>query len=208
MKLDVYKVNGKISGEKVTLNPDVFDINPNEHVVYLAVKAHLAKTRQGTNFAKTRSDIAGGGKKPFRQKGTGRARQGTTRAAQMVGGGKAHGPVPRDYTQSLPKKVLKLAKKSALSSKARDQRIVVIEDFSFEEPKSKRVAEILEKLKIETSKVMFVTTEVEKNIVLSARNIPYTRVHKIPEFSVYDLLNAQYLIFQKGAVQKANEVLV
>lgn len=207
MKLDVYKLDGSVSGEKITLNPEVFEITPNEHVVYLAVKAHLAKKRQGTNFAKTRSDVSGGGKKPFRQKGTGRARQGTIRAAHMVGGGKAHGPVQRDYTQSLPKKVVKLARKSVLSAKAKEKKIFVIENFSFETPKTKQVTEILNNLNLETTKVLFVTSELEKNVVLSARNIPYTKVYKAPEFSAYDLLNAQYIVFQKGAVEKVNEVL-
>jgi len=207
MELNVYKLDGTQSDEKVVLNPDVFEIEPNEHVVYLAVKAYLARQRQGTHSVKNRSAVSGGGRKPFRQKGTGRARQGTIRAPHMVGGGRAHGPKPRDYSQSLPKKVMKLARKSVLSDKAKNQRILVLEDFSLEEPKTRRVVEILKNLNLDTTKVLFVTAELERNLVLSARNIPYTRVQRAPEFSIFDLINAQYIIFQKGAVEKVNEVL-
>ncbi len=207
MELNVYKFDGTKSREKVTLNPDVFEIKPNEHTVYLAVKAYLANQRQGTHSAKTRAEVSGGGRKPFRQKGTGRARQGTIRAPHMVGGGIAHGPKPRDYRQDLPKKVQKLARRSVLSARAMDDKIVVVEDFSFDEPKTNRVQELLRNLKLDTTKVLIVTAALEKNLVLSARNIPYAVVQRAPEFSVYDLANAQYIIFQKGAVEVVNEVL-
>jgi large subunit ribosomal protein L4 len=191
----------------VKLNPEVFEIVPNEHAVYLAVKAFLANQRQGTQSTKNRVEVAGGGSKPFRQKGTGRARQGTIRAAQMVGGGRAHGPKPRDYSQKLPKKVSKLARRSVLSDKAKEKKIMILEDFSFDEPKTKKIMEILQNLKLETTNVLFVTSELDKNLMLSARNIPYTKVQKAPEFSVYDVINSQLVIFQKGAVQVVNEVL-
>lgn len=207
MELNVYKIDGTKTDETVTLNPAVFEIEPNEHVVYLAVKAYLANQRQGTHATKNRAAVSGGGRKPFRQKGTGRARQGTIRAPHMVGGGVAHGPHPRDYRQKLPKKVLRLARRSVLSDKAKNERILVVEDFTFEEPKTRRVAEILDNLKLNTTKVLFVTRDLDPNLVLSARNIPYTRVIKAPEFSVYDLLNAQYVVFQKGAIDVVNEVL-
>ncbi len=207
MELNVYKIDGTQTEEKVELSPDVFEVVPNEHVVYLAVKAYLANQRQGTHAVKNRAMVSGGGKKPFRQKGTGRARQGTIRAAHMVGGGRAHGPQPRDYTQVLPKKVHKLARRSVLSAKANEKKIVVVEDFSFEEPKTRQVADMLGNLKLDTTKVLFVTKDIDKNLILSARNIPYTKVHRAPEFSVYDIINAQYVIFQKSAVQVVNEVL-
>ncbi len=207
MELNVYKIDGTKTDETVTLNPAVFEIEPNEHVVYLAVKAYLANQRQGTHATKNRAAVSGGGRKPFRQKGTGRARQGTIRAPHMVGGGVAHGPHPRDYRQKLPKKVMRLARRSVLSDKAKNERILVVEDFTFEEPKTRRVAEILDNLKLNTTKVLFVTRDLDPNLVLSARNIPYTRVIKAPEFSVYDLLNAQYVVFQKGAIDVVNEVL-
>ncbi len=207
MELNVYKIDGTKTDEKVTLNPAVFEIEPNEHVVYLAVKAYLANQRQGTHSTKNRAAVSGGGRKPFRQKGTGRARQGTIRAPHMVGGGVAHGPHPRDYRQKLPKKVVRLARRSVLSDKARNEQILVVEDFTFEEPKTRRVAEILNNLNLDTTKVLFVTRDVDSNLVLSARNIPYTKVIKAPEFSVYDLLNARYVVFQKSAIDVVNEVL-
>jgi large subunit ribosomal protein L4 len=207
MELNVFKIDGTKSTQKVKLNPEVFEIVPNEHAVYLAVKAFLANQRQGTHSTKTRTEVAGGGAKPFRQKGTGRARQGTIRAAQMIGGGRAHGPNPRDYTQKLPKKMSKLARRSVLSDKARENKIMILEDFSFDEPKTKRVREILKNLKLETTKVLFVTSELDKNLMLSTRNIPYAKVQKAPEFSVYDVINSHLVIFQKGAIQVVNEVL-
>lgn len=207
MELHVYKIDGSKTNQKVQLNPEVFDITPNEHVVYLAVKAYLANQRQGTHSTKNRARVSGGGVKPFRQKGTGRARQGTIRAPHMEGGGVAHGPNPRDYEQSLPRKVSKLARKSVLSSKAKENKIMVLEDFSMDEPKTQKVMEILKNLKLDTTSVLFITKEVDKNLLLSSRNIPYTRVQKAPDFSVYDVINSEFVIFQKGAVNVVNEVL-
>jgi large subunit ribosomal protein L4 len=207
MELNVYKIDGTRTNQKVKLNPEVFEIEPNDHVVYLAVKTYLANKRQGTHQVKNRSNVSGGGAKPFRQKGTGRARQGTIRAPHMVGGGRAHGPLPRDYTQKIPRKVHKLARKSVLSAKTQAEKVMVLEDFSFDEPKTKRVMEILNNLKLDTTKVMFITTNQDNNLIKSAKNIPYSNVQRAPEFSVYDMLNADYVIFQKGAVQIVNEVL-
>jgi large subunit ribosomal protein L4 len=207
MELNVYKIDGTKTNQKVKLNPDVFGITPNENVVHQAVKTYLANQRQGTHSTKTRSEVAGGGAKPFRQKGTGRARQGTIRAAQMVGGGRAHGAHPRDYTQKLPKKVSKLARQSVLSSKFKESKVMILEDFSFEEPKTRRIKEILDSLKLDTTNVLFVTKELDKNLILSSRNIPYTKVQKAPEFSVYDVIHSHYVVFQKSAVQIVNEVL-
>jgi len=207
MELNIYKIDGSKTNQKVQLNPEVFGITPNEHVVYLAVKAYLANQRQGTHSSKTRAEVSGGGVKPFRQKGTGRARQGTIRAAHMEGGGLAHGPNPRDYRQALPKKVSKMARKSALSSKFKENKMMVLEDFSLDEPKTKKVMEILKNLKLDTTNVLIVTKDIDRNLILSSQNIPYTKVQKAPDFSVYDVVNSQYIIFQKGAVQVVNEVL-
>jgi large subunit ribosomal protein L4 len=207
MELNVYKIDGSKTNQKVQLNPEVFGITPNEHVVYLAVKAYLANQRQGTHASKTRAEVSGGGVKPFRQKGTGRARQGTIRAAHMEGGGLAHGPNPRDYQQSVPKKVSKIARRSVLSSKLKENKMMVLEDFSLDEIKTKKVMEIFKNLKLETTNVLIVTKEIDKNLILSSRNIPYTKVQKAPDFSVYDVLNSQFVIFQKGAIQVVNEVL-
>ncbi len=207
MELKVYRIDGTQTEDKVQLSPEVFETEPNEHAVYLATKGFLANQRQGTHSVKTRTAVRGGGTKPFRQKGTGRARQGTIRAPHMVGGGRAHGPHPRDYTQRLPKKLGKLARRSVLSSKTKENKVMVVEDFNFDKPQTKRIVEIIKNLQIDSSKVLFVTSELDKNLVLSARNLPYANVYKAPEFSVYDLLNAQYIIFQKSAVNVANEVL-
>ncbi len=207
MELNVYKIDGTKTNQKVKLNPDVFEIVPNEHVVYLAVKAYLANQRQGTHSTKTRAEVSGGGAKPFRQKGTGRARQGTIRSPHMPGGGVAHGTSPRDYTKKLPKKISKLARKSVLSAKAKDQKLMVLEDFVLDEIKTGKVQEILNNLKLDTTNVLFVTKDVDKNLILSSRNIPYTKVQRAPEFSVYEILNSQFILFQKGAIQVVNEVL-
>jgi large subunit ribosomal protein L4 len=207
MELNVYKIDGTKTNKKVKLNPDVFDVQPNDHVIYLAVKAYLANQRQGTHSTKTRSMVSGGGAKPFRQKGTGRARQGTIRAPHMVGGGRAHGPNPRDYSQKLPRKVKKLARQSVLSYKAKEDKLLVVEDFVLDEPKTKKIAEIIENFKFETTNVLFLTKDTDSNMVLAARNIPYANVQRAADFSVYDIINAQHIIFQKGAIEIVNEVL-
>ncbi len=207
MKLDIYKTDGSKTGKKATLSKDVFGIEPNDHVLYLAVKAYLANQRQGTHSTKNRSAVAGGGRKPFRQKGTGRARQGTIRAPHMVGGGRAFGPQPRDYRQDLPKKVNRLARRSALSYKAKDKKIVVVEDFQFEGPKTSQFMDLLANLKVDDRKVLVLTAEYDQNLYKSARNVPYKSVLKAPQFSAYDVLNANVVIVQKGAVEILNEVL-
>ena len=207
MQVGVLKTNGKMSKEKVELSADVFGIEPNDHVLYLAVKAYLANQRQGTHSVKNRSAVRGGGRKPFRQKGTGRARQGTIRAPHMVGGGRAFGPQPRSYRQDLPKKIKKLARRSALSYKVKDEKLVVVEDFNFEAPKTRNFVDLLGSLKVDARKVLFLTADYDQNLYKSARNIPYKAVMKAPEFSAYDILNAEVVVVQKGAVDIINEVL-
>ncbi len=207
MELNVYKKDGTPSGEKVVLRPEIFEIEPNDHVLYLDVKAYLANQRQGTHKVKGRSEVSGGGRKPFRQKGTGRARQGTTRAVQMVGGGRAHGPRPRNYRQELPKKVKQLARRSALSYKAKEDKIIVVEDFRMDAPKTREVADLLKNLKVDDRKVLILTSQHDLNFYKSARNIPYKWVLTAPQFSAYDVLHAQVLVIQKGAIDIVNEVL-
>ena len=207
MELTVYRIDGTKTGETVKLNPAVFKTEPNDHVLYLAVKAHLANKRQGTHQTKTRSEVRGGGRKPFKQKGTGRARQGTIRAPHMVGGGKAHGTQPRDYSQKFSKKANQVARRSALSYKAQEEKIVIVEDFHFDVPKSKRVLELLGNLGINDRKVLILTSNYDTNLYKSARNIPYKSVLKAPQFSTYDVLNSNTLVLQKGAVELINEVL-
>ncbi len=207
MKLEVYKIDGSKSGETVELSDAIFGIEPNDHVIYLAVKAHLANKRQGTHKAKERSEVSGGGRKPWRQKGRGTARAGTTRSPLWVGGGTIFGPRPRNYRQKLNKKVTKLARKSALSYKAKADQILVIEDFDFEAPKTSKFAEILKSLNLDGKKVLLLTDETRKNLYKSGRNIPKVNIVEAYKASTYDLLNNQILVMQASAVKKIEDIL-
>lgn len=200
MKLEVYKKDGTKSGESVELSKDIFEIEPNDHVLYLAVKAYLANQRQGTHKAKERSEVSGGGKKPWRQKGRGGARAGTTRSPLWVGGGSIFGPKPRDYRQKLNKKVVSLARKSALSYKAKANQIVLVEDFSFESPKTKDFVLMLDALKVKGKKTLFLTNGHQENVYKSGRNVPRINIVEANKASAYDLLNNQVLLMQKSAV--------
>lgn len=200
MKLEVYKKDGTKSGESVELSKDIFEIEPNDHVLYLAVKAYLANQRQGTHKAKERSEVSGGGKKPWRQKGRGGARAGTTRSPLWVGGGSIFGPKPRDYRQKLNKKVVSLARKSALSYKAKANQIVLVEDFSFESPKTKDFVLMLDALKVKGKKTLFLTNGHQENVYKSGRNVPRMNIVEANKASAYDLLNNQVLLMQKSAV--------
>ncbi len=202
MNVDIYKIDGKSSGKKIKLDEDIFGIEPNEHAIYLAVKAHLANKRQGTHKAKERSEVRGGGRKPWRQKGRGTARAGTTRSPIWVGGGTTFGPRPRDYSQKLSKKVKQLARKSALSSKLKDKQLMVIEDFTFEEPKTKEFVSILNAFELNGKKVLLLTGKTDLNVYKSGRNIPKVNVMEASKASTYNILNSQLLILQKGAVDE------
>lgn len=201
MELDVYKTDGTPSGEKVKLSAEIFGIEPNEHAMYMAVRAYLNNQRQGTHKTKTRAEVRGGGKKPFRQKGTGNARQGTIRSPLMVGGGTIFGPVPRDYTTKLPERIKKLARKSALSIKAKEGQIKVVEDFSFEKPRTKDMVAVLKALALERRKTLLLTARSDQNVYLSGRNIPHLSILPADKASTYDLLDNQVILFQKGAVE-------
>ena len=200
MKLEVYKQDGTKTGETVELSKDIFEIEPNDHVLYLAVKAYLANQRQGTHKAKERSEVSGGGKKPWKQKGRGGARAGTTRSPLWVGGGSIFGPKPHSYRQKLNKKVLSLARKSALSYKAKANQIVVVEDFNFEAPKTKDFVSILDALKVKGKKTLLLTSATLDNVYKSGRNISKISVLEANKASAYDLLNNQVLLLQKSAV--------
>ncbi len=202
MKLDVYKIDGSKSGETIELTDDIFAIEPNDHVIYLDVKAFLANKRQGTHKAKERSEVRGGGRKPWRQKGRGTARAGTTRSPLWVGGGTIFGPRPRSYRQKVNAKVKKLARKSALSYKAKANQILVVEDFEFEAPKTKNVVNFLNALELNGKKVLLLTESKKQNIYLSGRNVPKFNVLEANSAATYHLLNNQVLIFQKSAVEK------
>lgn len=201
MTLDVYKLDGSKSGESIELKDEIFNIEPNDHTIYLAVKAYLANQRQGTHKSKERSEVAGGGKKPWRQKGRGGARAGSSRSPLWVGGGTIFGPKPRDYSQSLNKKVRRLARKSALSYKAKSEQIVVVEDFNFDVPKTKELTSILDAIKVKGKKALLLTSGNLENVYKSGRNIAKVKVLEAVKASTYDILNNQVLILQKSAVQ-------
>ena len=202
MTVDVIKIDGSKSGEKLNLPDNIFAIEPNDHAIYLSVKAYLANQRQGTHKAKERGEVRGGGKKPWKQKGRGGARAGTSRSPLWVGGGTIFGPRPRDYRQDLPKKVKRLARKSAFSYKAKDEQLVIVEDFSLEKPKTKEFSKILNALNTTGKKVLLLTNTNDQNIYRSGRNIPKVKILEASKASTYDLLNNQILILQKSAVKE------
>ncbi len=207
MKLDVYKIDGTKSGESIDLADEVFGVEPNDHVIYLAVKAYLANQRQGTHKSKERNEVRGGGRKPWRQKGRGTARAGTTRSPIWIGGGTIFGPKPRNYRQKLNKKVNKLARRSALSYKAKADQIMVVEDFNFEAPKTKEFIKILDSLKVNGKKTLLLTTESSEVIYRSGRNIPKVNILDAKNASAYEILNSQVLLLQKGAIEKIQSIL-
>ena len=202
MKLDVYKIDGTQEGSSVELSKDIFEIEPNDHVIYLAVKAHLANRRQGTHKTKERNEVRGGGKKPWNQKGRGTARAGTIRSPIWIGGGTIFGPKPRNYRQKLNKKVNRLARKSALSHKANANQIMIVEDFNFENPTTKDFTNMLSALKITGKKVLLVTAEHQESVYKSGRNINKVDIIEAQYASTYDLLNHQVLLLQKSALDK------
>jgi large subunit ribosomal protein L4 len=202
MKLDVFKIDGSKSGESITLDKNIFGIEPNDHVIYLSVKAHLANKRQGTHKAKERNEVSGGGRKPWKQKGRGTARAGSTRSPLWVGGGTIFGPKPRDYSQNVNKKVKKLARRSALSYKAKAEQIIIVEDFNFENPKTQEFVNILKSLNLDGKKTLLLTSENLVNVYRSGRNIPKVNILEATNASTYDLVNNQVLLLQKGAVEK------
>lgn len=204
MLTKVYNMSGEQVGE-IELSEAVFGITPNESVVHDVVKNHLANLRQGTQSALTRAEVSGGGRKPWRQKGTGRARQGSTRAPQWTHGGIVFAPMPRDYSYTLNKKVRRLALKSALSDKAAQQNIVVIDAIKVDAPKTKEFAAFLKAVNV-TGKALVVTAEADTNVVKSGRNIPGCQVTFANLINVYDIVNAKQLVLDKAALAKIEEV--
>ncbi len=205
MKIDIYKTDGTLTGRQVELNPKVFDIQPNDHAIYLAVKTYLTNQRQGTSKTKERSEVSGGGRKPWRQKGTGRARAGSNRSPLWVGGGTVFGPKPRDYEIKLPKKVKLLARLSALTYKARNNQIVVVEDFNFDQPKTKEILNIIKALNLYEKKTLLLTGSYIRNVYLSGRNIPNLKVLEAQKASTYDILNNKVLLLQESALNLINQ---
>lgn len=207
MKVDVYKTDGSKTGKQVELSDKVFAIEPNDHVIYLSVKAYLANQRQGTHKTKERAEVRGGGRKPWRQKGRGTARAGTIRSPLWIGGGTIFGPKPRDYRQKINKKVNRLARKSALSIKAKAGQIMIIEDFNFDEPKTKNFAAVLDALKITGKKTLLLTSDNQPNVYKSGRNIEKVSVIEAEKASAYDFLNNQVVVLQQGAIEKLETIL-
>ena len=207
MELTVYNIKGESTGRKVQLNDDIYAIEPNEHVMYLAVRQYLADQRQGTHKSKERSELSGSTRKLFRQKGTGGARRGDINSPLLRGGARVFGPKPRDYSFKLNKKVKELARKSALSSKITDEAIMVIEDFNFEAPKTKQMIQILDAFKVNGNRNMFVFAEPNKNVVLSARNIQRTEVALARNLNTYDILKAKKIFLTESALKPIEEIL-
>ncbi len=201
--VSVYNMEGKEIG-KLDLNDAVFGVEVNEHLVHLAVVQQLANNRQGTQKAKTRSEVSGGGRKPWRQKGTGHARQGSTRAPQWTGGGTVFAPVPRDYSFKLNKKEKRAALKSALTSKVSAEKLIVVDELKFSEIKTKKFAEVMSNLKV--NKALVVLNEKDDNVILSARNIPDVKTSLVNTINVYDVMNANTVVLTKDAVKKIEEV--
>lgn len=206
MELAVYNIKGEDTGRKVTLNDDVFAITePSQHVIYLGVKQYLANQRQGTHKAKERSEVSGSTRKLGRQKGGGGARRGDINSPVLVGGGRVFGPRPRDYRFKLNKKVKALARKSALTFKAADNEILVIEDFNFEAPKTKEFVNITKNLKIDDKKMLLVLAGQNKNVYLSARNIQNVKVVTASDLNVYAILDNKVMVVSESAVPVMNE---
>ena len=201
--VSVYNIEGKEVGS-IELNDAVFGVEINEHLVHMAVVNQLANNRQGTQSAKTRSEVSGGGRKPWRQKGTGHARQGSTRSPQWTGGGVVFAPKPRDYSFKMNKKEKRIALLSALSSKVADNKIVVLDEFKLDEIKTKKFVEVMNNLK--ASKALVVLEGENKNVVLSGRNIPTVKVTATNEINTYDVLKYDTLVVTKAAVEKLQEV--
>ncbi len=207
MEVSVLNINGQETGRKVTLNEAIFGIEPNDHVLYLDVKQYLANQRQGTAKAKERSEHAGSTRKLGRQKGGGGARHGDINSPLLKGGGRVFGPKPRDYRFKLNKKVKVLARKSALSYKAQENAIVVLEDFSMDAPKTKEFVNITKNLKVEGKKILLLLPEVNKNVYLSARNLQRSEVMTATALNAYKVLNADVLVITEKSLESINGIL-
>lgn len=202
MKIDIINIDGQSTGKQVDLPEDIFGVEPNEHAVYLAVKLHLANKRQGTNKTKERGEVKGSTRKIKRQKGTGTARAGDIKNPLFRGGGRVFGPRPRSYDMKVNKKVRALARKSALSDKQAQGNIVVVEDFTFEAPKTQQFKGILDKLNIADKKSVLVTSDMDKHLYLSSRNLPKASVTRASDLNTYEIVKAQTLVLSEGAIEQ------
>ncbi|MFN7014629.1 MAG: 50S ribosomal protein L4 [Bacteroidia bacterium] len=208
MELSILNIKGSDTKRKAVLVDEIFGVEPNDHAIYLDVKQYLANQRQGTHKSKQRNEISGSTRKLHKQKGTGGSRKGSIKNPLFRGGGRVFGPQPRDYSFKLNKKVKRLARTSALTYKAKNNGIVVVEDFTFEAPKTKQFIDVLNNLKLNDKKTLFVIAEPNNNVYLSSRNLQGVRVATASELNTYDILNANYLVLAEGSVKKIEENLL
>ena len=207
MKVDIVNTNGKSTGKKADLPDDIFAIEPNDHAIYLDVKRYRNAQRQGTHKAKPRNEINRSTRKLKRQKGTGTARAGGANNPLFKGGGRVFGPEPRDYSIKLNQKVTGLARRSALTYKAKEENLIVVEDFTIDAPKTKEMAGIIGTLGLDGKRTLFVLSESDKNIQLSARNIPRSKIARASDLNTYEIMEAEKLVLSKSSIEKIAEVL-
>lgn len=207
MELDIYNIKGEVTGKKVTLNDSIFGIEPNKHVIWLDVKLYLANQRQGTHKSKERNEVVGSTKKLIRQKGGGGARRGDVKSPLLVGGGRVFGPKPRDYGFKLNKKEKALARKSALSLKAQGGAIKIVEDFNFEQPKTKNFVELTQKLQVSDKKLLLVLPGQNKNVYLSARNLQNVEVISATDINTYKIMNSGNVVITESSVAVIDNIL-
>ncbi len=206
MELSVLNIAGKETGRKIELNDAIFGIQPNEHAIYLDVKQYLANQRQGTHKSKQRNEVSGSTVKLKKQKGTGGARAGGIKNPEFRGGGRVFGPVPRDYRFKLNKKLKKLARKSALAVKAGANAVTVVEDFSFETPKTKQFVALVNNLKVNNGRLLLVLSESNENVLLSARNLQNVEIKRVSDLSTYNIMRAKNLVLVESSVKGLNEM--
>jgi large subunit ribosomal protein L4 len=207
MEVSVINISGKATSKKVSLSDEVFGVEPNDHAIYLDVKQHLANKRQGTHKAKERAEVSGSTKKLKKQKGTGGARAGSSKSGTRIGGGRMFGPRPRDYSFKLNKKLKRLARISALSYKAKENNLTILEDFTFDSPKTKKYADLIANLKMSDKKTLLVLSESNKNVYLSSRNLGNASVVVASELSTYDILNAGSLLLVESSIKEIENIL-
>ncbi len=207
MEVSVVNISGKATSKKIDLNDSIFGIDPNDHAIYLDVKQHLANKRQGTHKSKERAEVAGSSKKLKKQKGTGGARAGNDKSPTRVGGGRAFGPRPRDYSFKLNKKLKRLARISALTYKAKENNITVLEDFTFDTPKTKKYADLINNLTLSNKKTLLVLGESNKNVYLSSRNLTNSKVVTASDLNTYDILNATSIVLVESSIKEIENLL-
>ncbi len=207
MEVSVVNISGKETSKKVNLNDAIFGIDPSDHAIYLDVKQHLANKRQGTHKSKERNEVSGSTKKLKKQKGTGGARSGSDKSPTRIGGGRAFGPRPRDYSFKLNKKLKRLARISALTYKAKENNITVLEDFTFDAPKTKKYADLLNNLTLSDKKTLLVLGESNKNVYLSSRNLSNSKVVTTSDLNTYDILNANNVLFVESSIKEIENLL-